>query len=463
MPVFKYNVINKEGKKLSGTIEAPDENTARTELNNLGFSILSLEKIDKVPIAGKNLKKFVFEAIDKNSKFVTGSIPSKTQEEAMRRLINEYTLTVSAIWPENASEENIAKARTAGTKDLQEKLATEMQNIEAEKKAETLEQEKEEQFTKTKIEYILKDINALLQKFDKELELDQKAEINKKINKLLRIKNSKNLNYILKTTEELLEFIQLQEKSLFENGYKEKRLELEIQTKNLLSELYKTSKPKSIGEDVLQKIEKWEKANIKKDKKGQKGSIKLLHKILVKIKNIFITPPEIAAIKAQIKIYNRQLWDFGMLYFKEPTKEYKQKVINSVKTIWKARKKAKHSLRHASDLLKKRSKKEYNESEENLTGALTEELNTLTGWLLVFYLIFYFISLYITTKDFGLTEIPQGFYIYGSKLFKYILAILFLLHSTTSIKINFFKKNFIANIFLIPIFFFSSIIVILNF
>ena len=133
MPVFKYNVINKEGKKLSGTIEAPDENTARTELNNLGFSILSLEKIDKLPVIDKALKKFVFEAIDKNSKFVTGSIPSKTQEEAMLRLIKEYTLNVSAIWPENASEENIAKARTAGTKDLQEKLATEMQDIEAEK------------------------------------------------------------------------------------------------------------------------------------------------------------------------------------------------------------------------------------------------------------------------------------------------------------------------------------------
>lgn len=462
MPVFKYNVANKERKKLSGTVEAPDENTARVELNNLGFSILSLEEISEPPKVDKKLKKFVFEAIDKNSKLVTGTIPSKNEEEAMRKLIAEYELTVSAIWPEGAAEEEISKARNSGTKKLQEKLSSEMENIEAKDAAQTLEQQKEEAFTKTKIEYILKDVNALLLKFDKEIELDQKAEINKKIDKILRIKNSKNLSYILKSAEELLEFIQFQEKSLFERGFKEKRLELEIQTKNLLNELHKTSKAGSIGEDIVEKIQKWEDANINKPNAQPKAATKFIHKLLQKVKNWFITPPEIKAIKAQIKIYNRQMWDFALLYFKEPTKEYKEKVINSIKTIWKARKKAKHSLKYAGKLLKDRDK-EIDEIDESLTLSLVEELNSLTGWLLAFYLIFYFASLYITTKDFGLAEIPQGFYIYSSKLFKYILAILFLLHASTSVKINFFKKSFIANLLLAPIFIFGSIVVILNF
>ena len=70
MAIFKYSVANTEGKKLSGTVEAPDESTARTELNNLGFSILLLQETFEQPKLDASLSKFVFEAIDKNSKLI---------------------------------------------------------------------------------------------------------------------------------------------------------------------------------------------------------------------------------------------------------------------------------------------------------------------------------------------------------------------------------------------------------
>lgn len=456
MAIFKYTVASKEGKKLSGTVEAPDEATARGELNNLGFSILSLKETKEMPKVDDSLTKFEFEALDKNSKLVSGTIPAESKEDALNKLSLEYALKVTAIWEHGATQNEIQAARQQGMQQFQEELV-EQQGESAEEK---LQHQKEEQFTKNKIENIIKEIYELLKSFDKQLSLAQKNEINKKINKLLRIKNSKNISYILKTAEDLLKFIQSQEKDLKEKGFQDKQLELEIKTRKMLDELNRSSKPKTISEDIIRKIENWEAAQVKSGG-DKKTSTKILKKILLSIKNYFKTPPEILVIKEQIKVYNHQLWEFSKLYFKEPAKEYKQKVKNSLRTIWRARLKAVHSLKQAKKLLKQRRRKER--AEEHLLLSFVEELNSLTGWLLAFYLIYYFVSLYLTTKNFGFLSVPNGFLVYESQIFKYILAILFLLHASTSVKLNFFKQSHLASLIIIPIFLFGSIIVLLNF
>jgi hypothetical protein len=456
MPIFSYTVANKEGKKLSGTVEAPDEQTARTELNNLGFSILALEETKEVPKIDSKLTKFVFEAIDKNSKLVSGTIPAKNKEDAFKKLQSEYALTITALWEEKASEEEISKARTEGTKSLQDELVQE----EEEEEKKDIKQQKEEQFTRTKIEYILREVHKILQTFDKEIDVEKKAEINKRLNKVLRIKQSKNITYILASAEDLLKYIQEQEVHFKEKGNQEKRLQFQIQTKKLLDELNKSSSPKTISEDIISKIENWENAHDKKEE-NEKPSTMFIGNILGKIKSLFTTPPQFKAIKEQIKVYNHQLWEFVKLYFKEPAPQYKAKVKESLKTIWKARKKAIHSLAQAKKLLKERKKAER--IDENLITSFIEESNSLTGWLLAFYLIYYIASLYLTTKNFGLAEIPRAFFVYDSQIFKYILVIIFLLHATTALKVNFFKKSMIASFVLAPIFIFGSIVVLLNF
>jgi len=459
MAVFKYTVANSEGKKLSGTVEAPDEITARTELNNLGFSILTLVETKEIPKEPDNTTKYVFEAIDKNSKLVSGTIPSETEEEAQEKLVKEYALTITAIWKSGASEKDIQEARKKGQVDFQSQISTK-QDLEETNKEKTLEQKNKENFVKDKIEKILSEINQLLASFEDELDLDQKSEINKKINKLLRIKHSTNTEYILATAQELLQFIESQESRLKEKGHQDKRLELQIQTRKLLDELNKTTKPESITEDILKRIGNWEKSHA--DEKD-KAVVQLVQRFLNSVKDFFKTPPELQVIKDQIKVYNGQIFSFIKLYFKEPTPEYREKVKTSIETIWNARKKAKNSLKQAKKLLKERKQAEKDKTEEHFLRSLVEELNTFTGWLLFFYLLYYFVSIYLTTKDFGLGTIPQSFFIYESSLFKFVLGIIFFLHATTALKTNFFKRSIIANAFLIPFFVFGSIIVLLNF
>ncbi len=467
MPIFKYTVSNKDGKKLSGSVEAPDDNTAREELNQLGFTIINLAESEEKEEISKGHSKFVFEAIDKNSKLVTGTIPAKDESESLQKLKTEYDLTVSAIWKEGASEQEINEARKKGTQNLQAQIKPEENKEEAatektEEKPpeENLADQKKIAFTKAKIEEILKQVNVLLTNFDKEIGPDQKAEINKKIDKLLRIKNSTNTDYILTTAEELLKFIQDQEKNLTEKEHDGKKFEFKLQTKQLLDNLNQGAHKKSISEDVVEKIDSWQKEHTKEGEKTT-GSTKFIGSFLSRVKEAFTTPPEIIAIKAEISAYNKQIWQLVQLYFKEPTPEYKEKVKNSIKGVWKKRKDAKIKLANTKKELKE--KKNAVDVDEGLMTSFVQELNSLTGWLLAFYVIYYFAALYLKTKDFGLSEIPQGLLVYDSKIFKYVLVTLFLLHMSTALKVNFFKKSFIANIVLLPVFLFGTIITLLNF
>ncbi len=460
MPRYNYTVANKEGKKLSGSVDAQNEKAARTELNNLGFSVLSLneekgQENQSTPET-ENSNKFVFEAIDKNNKTVTGTIASNDKEKAFRRLQLEYNLTVTAIWPLGASADEITAAKKSATNQLHEQLKIELESKAKKAATEEYANSKKQEIVKNKIDSLLQRLQQLLTNFDQVIEEDQKALINKKINKLLRIKNSTNLDYILKTAEDLLHFVEDQEKTLKEKGLQEKRIELKMQTKSMLRDLNKSEKPDSLSEDIINRIEEWQEKTTTQKKNGN-----FLNDMLTSIKAFFETPPEIQALEDQIKVYNKQLWEFYFLYFKEPTPEYRTKVKTAIKTLKENKKKTKNQLKEVKKAIKERKKNQT--IEEQLLISFISELNALSGWLLTFYLVYYFLSLYLTAKDFGLSNIPPGLNVYNSQFFKYILAVIFLLHVATSLKVNFFRKSIIANIALPVVFILGSLIALFNF
>src|SRR3989338_5299487 len=100
---FKYTATNNQGKTLSGIINAGNETLARTQLNNLGFSILELKAITDDVISPKpkseKLEKFEFEALDKNGKKIAGTIPAKDPVLAYKRLFEEYHFTIQQLHP----------------------------------------------------------------------------------------------------------------------------------------------------------------------------------------------------------------------------------------------------------------------------------------------------------------------------------------------------------------------------
>ncbi|MFA5947918.1 MAG: hypothetical protein WC806_03030 [Candidatus Gracilibacteria bacterium] len=459
MAVFKYTVANKEGKQLNGVIEAADDATARNELNGLGFSILVLEESKIVEFKeDKTHVKFIFEALDSKSNTITGTIHAKDEKDAYVRLKKEYDLNVTAVYKESATEQEIEQARQFGTENLHNELIKEEEAEHNKDRLKSIDDEKKDAHVRTTIEHILKQVYELLKKLDKDLSIYQKTEINKRVNKILRIKNSSNLEYLKTTTDELLQFLKDQEDEFKQKGLKITQLTLQMKTRELLSELKTDKYKKGFKNSILEKITDWQK----KHDSDKNFFYKIQRKFILRIRNFFTTPIEILKIQEEIKAYNRQLWEFAMMYLQEPTKDYRKRVRASIITVWGMRKKAKQELKKAKAQAKHIQAQKY-ALEGEIFYPLIQEINTFSGYLLFFYLIYYFVSIYLSTKNFGIQEIPHGFLFYESKFFKYILSATFSIHAYTALKTNFFNKNLIYDAIAIPAVAFAITISILNF
>ena len=481
MPIFKYTVTNKESKKLVGSIEASDEKAARTELNNLGFSILELKEAGpedaEKPQSQKTLdpakapkKKFEFEAINPQGQNIVGTIAADDDFSGFKRLTKEYELTVTSIWDKDATEEEKTRIKARGVTQLQKMLESETETKKIKETRSSQEQRKKELFTKTKIEFILKQVNETLQEYGNDIPLDARKNIDKRIDKLLRIKHSTNFEYITQTAEELLKEIQKQEIVLKKKGYLEKRAKLILKVKGLLGRLHDTGKPKSISEDIVQNIQSWQQKNISKATRVPL-QIRLANSFLLKVRKFFETSPEVQLLKGQIKTCNIQILEYIKLYLREPTPQYKEKTLTAIKAIWERRKNAKKELKEVKQRIKLEKEKNLSLKDKeklrhDFLERITEEITEFTGWLLAFYLVYYFVSLYVTSKNFGLgdpSSFPKSLDFYHTQIFKYVLVIVFLLHLGFTIKYNFFRKIKVASIVIFPSTAFLIIFVLVNF
>src|SRR3989338_6749757 len=100
MPKYSYTVINQEGQKLTGTINAESEKLAQENLSKLGFPVLDITQIpeEKAAELTSESQKFEFQAIDQNDSKVLGSIGAEDKYAAFKRLITEYHFAVEYLY-----------------------------------------------------------------------------------------------------------------------------------------------------------------------------------------------------------------------------------------------------------------------------------------------------------------------------------------------------------------------------
>lgn len=462
MPKFRYTVINEENKQLQGTIGAPDEKKARQELNELGFSILSIEEIaEETPEQeAEGISPYEFSAIDKNRKRVVGTIKAESKYAAFVRLIKEYDFAVEYIIENSLDEKARNKEIQKGAVELYAKYEDE--NMGSEKKATADEKdikefEQKQEVLKQQIDFVLGKVKSMLDLYEKDMKIETKTDIRKQVEKLLRIKNSTNLEYVRKTAEDLLNFLQKEEIFLHEETRTKEKTQMIVEAKSLMMQLKKGGTKKS--RNLSDSLRKWRDEHII-DNEAPSLIEKALNSLITIIIGSPDETPEIKKLRTDLDIVNDQLKKYVILYFQSPSPEFKTETRLGIKRLWQDRKKIKKEL--------KRAKKEFKKTllktgKKTGTEKILDELLTFTGWLLTFYLIYYFASIYAVSKDFGETEIPYLFYIYKSSFLKYFMATLFLLHATISIKINFFRTNEVATLVMAPIFLLSTLIIYINF
>lgn len=462
MPKYRYNVINQENKALNGTISAPDEQSARKELNQLGFSIISINEIPENEVEeqqGPVLPTFEFAATDKTLKRVVGTIQAEDRYNAYKRLMNEYSFEVEYLVDQALPEDQKAPERAKGVFELQNQMDEEAISLQKKVQGENQdlkEFEEKQETLKLQVDFVLKKVKEMLDLYENEMKRETKEQIRKYVDKILRIKSSTNLDYIRKSCEELLTFLQKEEIFLHEEARMKERTQMVLEAKSMMMQLHSTKGAANMS--IHELLSRWRDKHIFKNDKP--NFFEKAADMFVGIMIGFM--PENDAIKElqhQIDIVNQQIRQYMMLYFQASSPEYKNEAKTSFFKLRKEKNKLKKQLKEMRKQLKNELKASGNTTQfENFT----EELQGVTGWLLGFYLVYYFVSIYLSTKQFGMA-LPQTFTIYKTSFLKYFLTTLFLFHSALSIKINFFRRNEVATLIITPVFILATALVALNF
>lgn len=464
MPNFRYIVVNKENRQLAGVIDAQDTDTARLELKDLGFSIVSLEKATEekeIPTG----TVFEFVGIDAQNKNISGTICSEDRYHAFRRLITEYELDVQYIVQEDLNNEEKVKQRKEGIIPLMKQYQEEVKSLTKkfhEKKIKKIDRnfEKEKALIMRQVDFVLKKVNSAIDTFGVELNPQDKQTIIGYVNKILRLKNTTNLDYLKSTCKSLLEYLQNAEIFVHKKTQIEDKIKLYADSQEMIQTLDK-GKDFGLYEDLEDQIIRWRSEHIKGKEKVPLND-KLKDVYYSTVLKLIHEGKETRLLKKQLSSLNRELKQYYSIYLKAKDPNFRKEASGSIKKLREKKKK----LQHEISITRKREKS-FMLEEHEFTGfeAFIDLIRGLSGWLLFFYLIYYFISTYLITKQIGFAqnELPSFLYLFQSGTIKYLLPVVFLLHTMSSLKIVFFKKNAFANILLIPIFLLTSLVVVFNF
>ncbi len=468
MPKFSYTVLNNDNKQLTGTINAQNEGVARHELNALGFSVISInqasKKDDNVLQAlnkeTKNISKYEFSGIDKNNKKVTGTIQGQDIYLVYKRLIEEYQFNISAIYSFNLSTDEKEKAHQQGIDKLADRYQEEQfskENLLRQKESSEQELKEKQAALKQQIDFVLQKINTILDTYQNELNPQTKAKIKYYIEKILRIRNSTNLNYVRHTAEEMLDYIQKAELFLHEELRSKEKTELVVEAKSMMMDLHNVNTKGQ--KDLARSMREWRQANIVTNPSPTPLDITINWFF-----SLFIgTQPdssEIIEARNSLIQTKQQLWQFLKIYLQSPNKQFKQETLTNLKRLWNLKKEKKQILH---DLIQKQKNKLLETTSTTNIDKFLGEILKLAGWVFFFYMIYYYLAIYSSTKQINLPFTPKLENIFQSSIIKYFFTILFIFIALLGIKIEFTprKKNF--DLILIFLFLILSLLIVLNF
>lgn len=321
MLAFHYIALNQEGNELSGIIEAVDEQAARKKLSELKLSVVSLNTIatpqagTAAPVAaGKTV--FEFEAINKQAKKVIGTIVAQDVVKAFARLFDEYQLDVIYL-TDNAlpagEKDKIKQEGISKIREEYEKSYGAIRKAQAEKEKQEVQLGNDAQETReellVKVDATMSRIEQFLKDFGSDLKPEESDIIKSYLDQLVRIKDSTNLEHIRNTCEKMLQHIQRQELFLHEEKQSKESAKLKVDTKELLSQLKQTGLSKDI--DIVRTATSWQTHPL----------LRPIANILLKI--FKPDPPEIQKLKNEIKTINHNIWAYVKIIFLGKTKVLK--------------------------------------------------------------------------------------------------------------------------------------------
>ena len=465
MPKYSYTVINQEGQKLTGTIESDSESVARQSLNKLGFPILDITLVNEEAaeeIMGKSLK-FEFQAVDQNGRKVVGTIAAEDKYPAFKRLVNEYHFAVEYMHLTSLSADAKDEEKKRGVLEMYTMLKNEQTKAEnsgsSGEQAAAVSKEENEKIISQQADFVLQKVGSLIADFSDIIKPEDKNTIQKKADRLMRLKTSKNTDYVKHLSEDLLMYIQNQEIFLTKEKSDKKLQSFRMDMKRLLNDIHREKAGTSWDQQILTSIYNWNREHIEHNDTPAWWE-KSVKSVFDFVENILSEPPEVTLLKDKIRIINQQIWDYYKMYFRESTMENRAEIKESIRTLKEQKGELKVEL---SNLERKLDEEEALQEKETVWDRVNSELVSLTGWFFGIYFVAHVIYVYIATKSLPITVNLPFPKVTEFRSYYVTMLILLILHGVFQIRALASLKRGWTNLLLFPLATLSILLVVFNF
>lgn len=411
---FSYTALSAENKKLTGLLEAQSLDLAKEELHKMGVSILSVQEIsdeeyERLKAEGEKAKAeggittFAFRAIDPTGKEIEGTIDSKSDEAALKRLLTEYRFLVKELYPFTAS----ADERKAAEEKLKNLLvALKSQGVEFKTRAKKTEYEEEEVSaidTKitAEIDKIITTAKKILQENSDLYSTNRFADLQKTLGELERVRTSNNVKHIGEVSNKLYKLL----------SHPDTLTPAEAQGRTSYQDLLKEFQGASI---IRQEGDFYRKSAL----------LKQLNHLW---QNISSRIPLLKhpAVPAAEEPPAKPTKESPFVRLKNQLKKQREKAISKTPEV-QAPKPAKKS--------------------HDFTPFFAE-LNHFVGWLLTFYLLYFLVVDFSLEKGIGLSR-DFVFRTLKTPLLLQITFFILTTHFLLHLKLRHFQKNFLGSLFL---------------
>lgn len=411
---FSYIALNEEHQKLTGNISADDEKGARDKLHTLKLSVISLQQtnddVEVTDLPEEGIITFVFHVVDLKDNHIKGTIDAPDRKQAFKRLLTEYKFRILSLCDAAVPEEN---QEEEGKKDLKE-LAIEVEEefgvneadlIKSGTEIETHVSESTEESRKdivANVEEIVARAEEILEKFNDELTGDEVFNVKSKIDTLMRIRLSNNLKYIQDLADELLIAIDATlQQHLDVVSTKRDGTTFVDGGKNLSAEVGHAAYMRDITSRMNQLLEGYNQAKRKAKRRKHR-----IQKLKVKKK---ITNPTVIRIILLYKAFVKMMAMLQRMVFAKNSvvrKQYSQQFGQHVQDFTKIFRMPDSALIPqdedgiAADELKQKQEAaaKLNELEQNIFIRFLLETHLFFGWLLAFYIVYFYFSVFVLVK-----------------------------------------------------------------
>lgn len=454
MPKYSYTVINQEGQKLIGTINADSEKLAQENLSKLGFPILDINEMvehKEVEASDEPIEeapKFEFQAVDQNGRKVAGSIGAEDKYSAFKRLITEYHFAVEFLCLSTLSPEAKEEEKKRGVVDLYAKLKTEQQKAQMASgvEREVINEEEQSEFIKKQIDIVLDKIKEMLSQFQEIIKPEDKTAIEKKADRLSRMRTSKNLEYVKHLAEDLLLYAQNEEIFLMKELNDKKIQAFRIDMKKLLNQLHSDKLRIGLRQDMLNAINGWIEQHLTNNESPAFWE-KTIGGMLGFIVSVITEAPEITILKEKIRVVNKQIWDYYKIYIKENTIEGRKEIKESLRGLKERKTELKLELSNTEHRLATEVKLA---EQETVRAKVCGELTAITGWLFTIYFVIHAYYIYTSTRQLPLKIGISALHVSGARSYLITMLILLIIHGFFQIRSIVVLRRALANLILVP-------------